>query len=599
MRSCSIWTTEERTNLYLQFFGLNEAPFSITPDPAFVYLSAAHREALAHLLYGVGQGGAGGFVQLTGEVGTGKTTICRCLLEQVPGDTRVALVLNSLVTPRELLATICEELGLDTRGLTESNKLMVDALNAYLLEQHALGRRVVVVIDEAQNLSPEALEQVRLLTNLETTKDKLLQMVLLGQPELRQLLQRQDLRQLSQRITARYHLSPLNQEETLAYVKHRLHVAGAHRNPFRRSAMRTLYQRSGGVPRLINIIADRSLAGAYARESESVTPAFVNSAANEVQPSESRVRSSRWPAAIATASVAVLAVISLITWGFPALERFRPVETAGTVKAVQEELKPTPAVMGSETPLLAKSQSPAVESSPLAAQPGAGTRDSMEAGDVNLPVGADTPGGTTTPLQQIEPGWLDSQHRLAWRTMAGLWQDGEGANAIAASCDGVNGLGYACFHDQGNWSRIRNLGLPVILVLQGDKPRFLVMQGFSGEGLLVGSSENLATVSREAIEKHWLGEYLVTWPQAPDWPAQIRRGQSGRAVEIVMEMAGFANPAWTGEGVFESEFESWLMTFQRRNGLRADGIIGPNTLIYLMAPTITQPRLMMDVEERS
>ncbi len=309
--------------MYLQFFGLNEAPFSITPDPAFVYLSAAHREALAHLLYGVGQGGAGGFVQLTGEVGTGKTTICRCLLEQVPEDTRVALVLNSLVTPRELLATICEELGLDTRGLTESNKLMVDVLNDYLLKQHALGRRVVVVIDEAQNLSPEALEQVRLLTNLETAKDKLLQMVLLGQPELRQLLQRQDLRQLSQRITARYHLTPLNQDETIAYVKHRLHVAGARRNPFRRSAMRALYQRSGGVPRLINIIADRSLAGAYARESESISPSFVNAAANEVQPSEGRVRSIRWPTVVATASIAVLAVISLLLWGFPALERFR------------------------------------------------------------------------------------------------------------------------------------------------------------------------------------------------------------------------------------------------------------------------------------
>ena len=298
--------------MYLQFFGLNETPFSITPDPAFVYLSAAHRDALAHLLYGVGQGGAGGFVQLTGEVGTGKTTICRCLLEQVPEDTQVALVLNPLMTPRELLATICEELGLSSSGISDSNKLMVDALNSYLLEQHARGQHVVVVIDEAQNLSPEALEQVRLLTNLETAKEKLLQMVLLGQPELRQLLQRQNLRQLSQRITARYHLAPLNQQETLAYVKHRMQVAGAQRNPFRPSAMRALYQRSAGVPRLINIIADRSLAGAYARESGNVTSALVHAAANEVQPSETRVRSSRWPLAVATASVVVLLLISLL-----------------------------------------------------------------------------------------------------------------------------------------------------------------------------------------------------------------------------------------------------------------------------------------------
>ncbi|HKX56732.1 MAG TPA: AAA family ATPase, partial [Xanthomonadales bacterium] len=176
---------------------MTEAPFSITPDPAFVYLSAAHREALAHLLYGVGKGGSGGFVQLTGEVGTGKTTICRCLLEQVPEDTLIALILNPLVTPQELLASICDELGVDISQADGSSKKMVDALNTYLLEQYAAGKRVVVIIDEAQNLSPEALEQVRLLTNLETAKHKLLQMVLLGQPELRQLLQRQNLRQLA------------------------------------------------------------------------------------------------------------------------------------------------------------------------------------------------------------------------------------------------------------------------------------------------------------------------------------------------------------------------------------------------------------------
>ena len=253
--------------MYLQFFDLKEAPFSLTPDPAFLYLSVAHRDALAHLLYGVGQGGAGGFVQLTGEVGTGKTTLCRCLMEQVPEKTQVALILNPLVTAQELLATICEELGLEMSGIAHSNKAMVDALNHYLLEQHSQGRRVVVVIDEAQNLSPEALEQVRLLTNLETTKDKLLQMGLLGQPELRQLLQRKNLRQLSQRITARYHLAPLGQDESFAYVRHRMKVAGASRNPFGQSALRALYQHSGGVPRLINSIADRARAGADPEDS--------------------------------------------------------------------------------------------------------------------------------------------------------------------------------------------------------------------------------------------------------------------------------------------------------------------------------------------
>jgi general secretion pathway protein A len=303
--------------VYLQFFGLTEAPFAITPDPAFVYLSAAHRDALAHLLYGVGTGGAGGFVQLTGEVGTGKTTMCRCLLEQVPEDTIIALILNPMLTPIELLATICEELGVIISGIENSSKALVDALNAYLLEQHGKGKRVVVVIDEAQNLSPEALEQVRLLTNLETAKDKLLQMVLLGQPELRQLLQRQNLRQLAQRITARYHLSPLSEKETASYVRHRMQVAGARQNPFNRAALKSLYKQSGGVPRLINIIADRALAGAYARESGIVTARLVNSAADEVQPSESRMPNNRWPGIIATTSVILLAGASFVIWNLP------------------------------------------------------------------------------------------------------------------------------------------------------------------------------------------------------------------------------------------------------------------------------------------
>ncbi len=319
--------------MYLQFFGLTEAPFSITPDPAFVYLSAAHRDALAHLLYGVGKGGAGGFVQLTGEVGTGKTTLCRCLLEQVPDDTIIALILNPMLTPKELLATICEELGVDTTGIRDSSKALVDGLNACLLRQHAEGRRVVVVIDEAQNLSPDALEQVRLLTNLETAKHKLLQMVLLGQPELRQLLQRQNLRQLAQRITARYHLAPLGEADTCAYVRHRMQVAGARQNPFKRSAMRALYQRSGGVPRLINIIADRALAGTYARELNSVDARMVHAAANEVQPSESRVRRNPWPGLIAAGSALLLALVAAFMWGLPWTQQEKPVAAPALVSS--------------------------------------------------------------------------------------------------------------------------------------------------------------------------------------------------------------------------------------------------------------------------
>src|SRR5210317_846476 len=210
--------------MYLEHFNLTERPFSITPDPRFLYMSARHREALAHLLYGLSEGG--GFVQLTGEVGTGKTTICRCLLEQVPDNVDIALVLNPKVTSTELIATVCDELGIEYPAGDSSIKALTDELNRYLLDAHARGRRTVLILDEAQNLSADVLEQVRLLTNLETSTQKLLQIVLIGQPELRSLLAREDMRQLSQRVTARYHLDPISREEAGAYIKHRLQICG-------------------------------------------------------------------------------------------------------------------------------------------------------------------------------------------------------------------------------------------------------------------------------------------------------------------------------------------------------------------------------------
>lgn len=564
--------------MYLQYFGLSEAPFSITPDPAFVYLSPEHREALAHLLYGVGQGGSGGFVQLTGEVGTGKTTLCRCLLQQLPEKTRVALVLNPLLTPAELLATICEELGIDTAGITSSNKAMVDALNRYLFEQHAQGHRVVVVIDEAQNLSPDALEQVRLLTNLETAKEKLLQMVLLGQPELRRLLQRQDLRQLAQRITARYHLEPLNADETAAYVCHRMNVAGAQRVPFTRSALRALYQRSDGVPRLINIIADRALAGAYGRETPRVTARLVHAAADEVRPGEARVRGNPWRGVAAAVAGLLLVVASVFLWRGGDLDQ----GTAGSL--------PAAATSG-------------VEASATGPDRVAAGRPAREPANGN-PAPPETPAGqAATPSEPppFEPdaAWLRQQHLTAWETFAGLWQDPGAGAAVQSACDGAARTGFYCLRESGNWSRIRQLGLPVILVLRGEATRLLVLRGFSGDSLLLGSERNGAVVTRGKIEPLWLGEFLVAWPQAPDWPIALSRGASGPAVDIVMQLASFAEPPWQGSGVFDAEFESWLVSFQRRNGLVADGIVGPNTLLHLMAPTIDQPRLVIESGEES
>src|ERR1700746_3834773 len=267
--------------MYLSFFGLNEKPFAITPDPRYLYLSERHAEALAHLLYGINE--AGGFVQLTGEVGTGKTTIVRSLLAQTPKNAEIALILNPRMTAPEFLLTICEELGIGVQDAAPGSlKDLVDILSDYLLRAHAAGKRVVLVVDEAQNLSPDVLEQVRLLTNLETNTQKLLQIILIGQAELRELLARNTLRPLAQRITGRYHLDPLSRAETSAYVLHRLRVAGATTEIVTAQALRETFRLSRGVPRLINVICDRALLGSYSLDRHRVTAPLVREAAAEV-----------------------------------------------------------------------------------------------------------------------------------------------------------------------------------------------------------------------------------------------------------------------------------------------------------------------------
>jgi general secretion pathway protein A len=241
--------------MYTDFFKLNEPPFSLTPDPRYLFMSERHREGLAHLLYGVQQ--PGGFIQLTGEIGCGKTTLCRCLVGQMPPNTDIALILNPRLSVIELLAAVCDELRIPYPAGTESIKQLIDALNRYLLEAHAKGRRTVLVIDEAQNLHRDVLEQIRLLTNLETEQEKLLQIILIGQPELLTILKHPGLRQLAQRVTARYHLLPLSRQETYSYIRHRLHIAGLSSPVFSPKAMRKVFRITGGVPRLINILCDR------------------------------------------------------------------------------------------------------------------------------------------------------------------------------------------------------------------------------------------------------------------------------------------------------------------------------------------------------
>src|SRR6202046_1736451 len=299
--------------MYLTFFGIAEKPFAITPDPRYLYLSGRHADALAHLVYGINE--AGGFIPLTGGVGTGKTTTTRSLLARAPKSAEIALILNPRLSATEFLRALCEELGLgadDNAGA--DNKSLVDLLNRYLLRAHAQGRRVFLVGDEAKNLPPDVLEQVRLLTNLETETQKLLQIILIGQPELRKLLAREDLRQIAQRITARFHLDPLSRDETIAYVRHRLRVAGATTDIFTRGALREIHRISGGIPRVINILCDRAMLGAYTQELHLVPGSLVRRAGAEVFGHEFMPG---WvPMAAASLAVAVMAGSALLLWHY-------------------------------------------------------------------------------------------------------------------------------------------------------------------------------------------------------------------------------------------------------------------------------------------
>ena len=285
--------------MYLNYFGLKDNPFSIAPNPDYLYMSPRHREALAHLTFGLKENG--GFVMLTGEVGTGKTTVSRKLLQELPEKTQVAMILNPTLSAMELLATICDELNINYRQQESSLKYFTDKILSKLTQNHQNGINTVLIIDEAQHLMPEVLEQLRLLTNLETNREKLLKVVLIGQPELQQLLKRNELRQLAQRITARYHLLPLTAPEVKEYVAHRLQVANGNRNIFSESTLKTVHRITGGIPRVINLLCDRALTLTASKQMLVVKPHVFLAAAGQILGDDvvAQRRSQTWPIILA------------------------------------------------------------------------------------------------------------------------------------------------------------------------------------------------------------------------------------------------------------------------------------------------------------
>ncbi len=296
--------------MYVDYYGLKEKPFSIAPDPRYLYMSEKHREALAHLLYGISTDGC--LILLTGDVGTGKTTVCRSLLEQLPEKTDIAIILNPMLTVQELLETICEELKIAFEKNSSSLKSYIDAISSYLLQSHGQGRTTVLIIDEAQNLDMDVLEQLRMLTNLETDKHKLLKIILIGQPELQSNLEHPGVSQINQRITSRYHLGPLSRADAYSFIQHRLIIAGGGRMQFfSDKALERAYQLSRGIPRLINILCDRGLLGAYVEETDQVTDRIMVRAGKEVFGESEPIEESRIPPTKITPKTLLLVVLLL------------------------------------------------------------------------------------------------------------------------------------------------------------------------------------------------------------------------------------------------------------------------------------------------
>jgi general secretion pathway protein A len=548
--------------MYLAFFGLNEKPFSITPDPRYLYLSERHAEAMAHLLYGINE--AGGFVQLTGEVGTGKTTIVRSLLAQAPKNAEIALILNPRMTAPEFLLTICEELGIGVPdSATQSLKDLVDILSQYLLRAHAAGRRVVLVVDEAQNLAPEVLEQVRLLTNLETNTQKLLQIILIGQPELRELLARNELRQLAQRITGRYHLSPLSAEETTAYVRHRLRVAGATADIFNRFSLEEIYRLSAGVPRVINVICDRALLGGYSLDRHRVTGPLVRSAAGEVF---GRRFTPPWLPWAGTAAIAVLlAVASLGLWHAQPWARGAPSSRTHEVSAIPASARPGAGGSGARLPAMAHGTA-----TPAAA------RATPEA-------------GAQTAQSESLPGLLakyagDTTTDAAFSTLFGLWR-------IPYATDGTDPCtqaarhGLACVTERGSLGQLRLYNRPAILMLTGDQgaSHEVVLTGLDGERASILLGDATHQVGDGELSRYWMGDYVMLWrPQA----APVRtlaagmRGASVRSLRRSLEkLAGVADP--NPSDLYDAGLTSLVRKFQREHRLTVDGIAGVRTQVVL------------------
>jgi general secretion pathway protein A len=564
--------------MYAPFFGLTQAPFSIAPDPHMLFMSERHREALAHLLYGVGgrdgnSGGAGGgFVLLTGEIGTGKTTVCRCFLEQTPANCNVAYIFNPKLTVIELLQSICHEFHItpvQNDGLQPTVKSYLDPLNAFLLKAHAAGQNNVLIIDEAQNLSAEVLEQLRLLTNLETSERKLLQIVLIGQPELRTMLQRPELEQLAQRVIARYHLQALTEAETTQYIGHRLEVSGLKGAlPFDRQALKRIHHFARGVPRRINLLCDRAMLGAFSSGQATVSDRIVEKAASEVfDPPANRSPSPRfWRYGYALAALGLVAGASTVV-----VTRFSPpVATKPASSATEPASAAVAAVAQPPSSLSSGAASPAA------------TASSTASTAASAASAADTP--VTPPASAPQPGppTLLRDENQAWRELAQAWKlkPGEGAPCQAFMREQVR-----CFSSNMSLPLIRQLGRPGLVKLdsRSTSPSYAVLVALTPESATLRANNTEQTVTLAALAARWEGDFLTLWRVPAGYTGPINDGQGGPAVEWVAARLAALDGKTPGaeRPVQNAAFKARVRAFQVAQGLPADGLLGPLTFMQL------------------
>jgi general secretion pathway protein A len=521
--------------MYKEYFGLKENPFSIAPDPRYFYMSKGHGEALAHLVYGTNTDG--GFILLTGEVGTGKTTVCRCLLDHLPENAEVAFILNPKLTVEELLATICDEFGISYPEGNTSNKLFVAAINDYLLDAHEKGKRAILVIDEAQHLTIDVLEQIRLLTNLETNQRKLLQIFLLGHPELRRLLVQPQLRQLNQRITVRYHLAPLLKEEIVAYVNHRLSVAGFVRGQlFSKKPLSELYRLTGGIPRLINIICDRALIGTFVQGKDRVDNKTLLTATREVSGKKSYwwFRRGISPAAAAVFFFLILAAVASLYY----------VQRQWTV--------PIPRVNNpQEQPVSA-----VIDPAPLAA--------------LEKPLGV-----TST-----------STRNAAYRALFSQWQMAIDPKDQRSPCEQAIERGLQCLNGKGSLNDLLLMNKPAVLKMidETNNEYYATLLSLTGDTAVFAIGDETKTVGIREIYSRWLGDYTLFWKAPHKFKNKLTPGSRGSLVtwldqQLAVVQGRTARP--DDKQVFDDTMIREIREFQMTAGLVPDAIVGAKTLICL------------------